>query len=134
MMTPWPFTQWGLDIMGLFLTALRQLKFLVVGINYFTKWVEAEALATIRRKIFETLYGGTSSTGTRYQGYLSPTMEDNSTTAHLEIFAHSWVLRITTHLQHIHRSTVKSKSRTGLCSRSSRPGSRGQRVSGPTSY
>ena len=48
--TPWPFAQWGLDIMGLFLTAARQLKFLVVGIDYFTKWVEAEALATITEK------------------------------------------------------------------------------------
>ena len=28
--------------MGPFPTALRQLKFLVVGIDYFTKWVEAE--------------------------------------------------------------------------------------------
>jgi len=27
-----------------------QLKFLVVGIDYFTKWVEAEALATITEK------------------------------------------------------------------------------------
>ena len=34
---PWPFAQWGLDIMGPFLTAVRQLKFLVVGIDYFTK-------------------------------------------------------------------------------------------------
>ena len=33
--------------MGLFLIAIRQLKFLVVGIDYFTKWVEVEALATI---------------------------------------------------------------------------------------
>ena len=32
--------------MGPFPTAARQLKFLVVGIDYFTKWVEAEALAT----------------------------------------------------------------------------------------
>ena len=31
-------------------TVVRQLKFLVVGINYFTKWVEAEALATITEK------------------------------------------------------------------------------------
>ena len=46
----WPFAQWGLDIMGPFLTALRQLKFLVVGIDYFTKWVKAEALATITEK------------------------------------------------------------------------------------
>ena len=50
MMTPWPFAQWGLDIIGPFPTAVRQLKFLVVGIDYFTKWVEAEALATITEK------------------------------------------------------------------------------------
>ena len=37
MMAPWPFTQWGLDIIGPFSTAVRQLKFLVVGIDYFTK-------------------------------------------------------------------------------------------------
>ena len=36
--------------MGPFPTAIRQLKFLVVGIDYFTKWVEAEALATITEK------------------------------------------------------------------------------------
>lgn len=30
--------------------ALRQLKFLVVGIDYFTKWVEAKPLATITEK------------------------------------------------------------------------------------
>ena len=33
-----------------FPTTVRQLKFLVVGIDYFTKWVEAEALATIMEK------------------------------------------------------------------------------------
>ena len=37
MTAPWSFTQWGLDIMGPFPTALRRLKFLVVGIDYFTK-------------------------------------------------------------------------------------------------
>ena len=36
--------------MGPFPTALRQLKFLVVGIDYFTKWVKAEPLATIMEK------------------------------------------------------------------------------------
>ena len=50
MTAPWPFAQRGLDIMGLFPTAIRQLKFLVVGIDYFTKWMEAEALATITEK------------------------------------------------------------------------------------
>ena len=50
MTAPWPFAQWGLDIMGLFPTVVQQLKFLVMGIDYFTKWVEAEALATIIEK------------------------------------------------------------------------------------
>ena len=46
----WPFAQWGLEIMGPFPTAVKQLKFLVVGIDYFIKWVEVEALATITEK------------------------------------------------------------------------------------
>ena len=50
MMAPWPFAQWGLYIMGPFPIALQQLKLLVVGIDYFTKRVEAEALATITEK------------------------------------------------------------------------------------
>ena len=46
-MAPWPFAQWGLDILGPFSLGTRQMKFLVVGIDYFTKWVEAEPLAKI---------------------------------------------------------------------------------------
>ena len=33
-----------------FSIVLRQLKLLIVGIDYFTKWVEAEALATKTKK------------------------------------------------------------------------------------
>ena len=36
--------------MGPFPTAVRQLKFLEVSIDYFTKWVEVEALSTITEK------------------------------------------------------------------------------------
>ena len=50
MMASWPFAQWRLDIIGPFPIAIRQLKFLVVDIDYFTKWVEAETLATITEK------------------------------------------------------------------------------------
>ncbi|XP_023924424.1 uncharacterized protein LOC112035820 [Quercus suber] len=45
--SPWPFAQWGIDIMGPLPQGKRQVKFLLVAIDYFTKWVEAEALATI---------------------------------------------------------------------------------------
>uniref|UniRef100_A0A2N9G1W1 Uncharacterized protein n=1 Tax=Fagus sylvatica TaxID=28930 RepID=A0A2N9G1W1_FAGSY len=48
--SPWPFAQWGLDIMGPFPVGTKQAKFLVVAIDYFTKWVEAEPLATITEK------------------------------------------------------------------------------------
>jgi hypothetical protein len=50
MTAPWPFAQWGLDIMGPLPIGRGQLKFLVVGIDYFTKWVEAEPLVTIIEK------------------------------------------------------------------------------------
>ena len=56
----WPFAQWGLDIVGLFPIDLWQLKFLIVGIDYVTKWVEAKTLATIIGKMSETSFGKVS--------------------------------------------------------------------------
>jgi len=44
----WPFAQWGLDILGLFPWATGNRRFVLVVIDYFTKSVEAEALANIR--------------------------------------------------------------------------------------
>ena len=46
--SPWPFAQWGLDIMGPFPKVVGNKKYLLVGIDYFTKWVEAKPLANIR--------------------------------------------------------------------------------------
>ena len=46
--SPWPFAQWSLDILGPFPKAVGNKRFLLVGTDYFTKWVEAEALANIR--------------------------------------------------------------------------------------
>ncbi|XP_019194065.1 PREDICTED: uncharacterized protein LOC109188017 [Ipomoea nil] len=42
-----PFAKWGIDLLGPLLAAPGGLKFCVVAIDYFTKWVEAEPLATI---------------------------------------------------------------------------------------
>ena len=46
--SPWLFAQWGLDIVGPFPKAARNKRFLLVSIDYFTKWVEAKPLANIR--------------------------------------------------------------------------------------
>ena len=43
--SPWPFAQWGIDIMGPLPQGKRHVRFLLVTIDYFTKWVEVEALA-----------------------------------------------------------------------------------------
>ena len=43
----WPFAQWGIDIVGPLPQGKGQVKFLLVAIDYFTKWVEAETLAKI---------------------------------------------------------------------------------------
>ena len=43
----WSFAQWGIDIVGPLPQDKGQVKFLLVAIDYFTKWVEVEALTTI---------------------------------------------------------------------------------------
>ncbi|XP_075481215.1 uncharacterized protein LOC142521926 [Primulina tabacum] len=42
-----PFDQWGIDIVGTFLIAYAQKNFLLVAVDYFSKWLEAEPLARI---------------------------------------------------------------------------------------
>ncbi|GKD83983.1 reverse transcriptase domain-containing protein, partial [Tanacetum coccineum] len=44
---PWPFYKWGIDIAGPFLKGLGKVKFLIVAMDYFTKWIEAKAVETI---------------------------------------------------------------------------------------
>ncbi|GJT42974.1 reverse transcriptase domain-containing protein [Tanacetum coccineum] len=46
-MSPWPFYKWGIDIAGPFPEGPGKVKFLIVAIDYFTKWIEAKAVATI---------------------------------------------------------------------------------------
>nr|XP_025647464.1 uncharacterized protein LOC112742446 [Arachis hypogaea] len=42
-----PFAQWGVDLLGPFPVGLGQVKYLIVAIDYYTKWIEAEPLASI---------------------------------------------------------------------------------------
>jgi hypothetical protein len=43
--TPWPFHTWGMDLLGPFQWAVGQLRFMVVAIDYFTKWIEDKAIS-----------------------------------------------------------------------------------------
>ena len=46
-LSPWPFVMWGIDITNPFSPSKGQCKYLLVGIDYFTKWIEVEPLTAI---------------------------------------------------------------------------------------
>ncbi|GAU38058.1 hypothetical protein TSUD_146160 [Trifolium subterraneum] len=43
----WPFAWWGMDILGPFSTTSRQVKYLIVAVDYFTKWIEEVPLTKL---------------------------------------------------------------------------------------
>ncbi|XP_016185482.1 uncharacterized protein K02A2.6-like [Arachis ipaensis] len=47
MMASRPFAQWGVDLLGSFPPGPGQVKYFIVAIDYYTKWVEAKPLASI---------------------------------------------------------------------------------------
>nr|XP_043620395.1 uncharacterized protein LOC122592271 [Erigeron canadensis] len=49
----WSFSKWGINIVGPFLQAPGKVRFLVVAVDYFTKWIEAKPLVTISGKQME---------------------------------------------------------------------------------
>ena len=52
--SPWPFAKWGMDILGPFPLGRGQTKFMIVAVDYFTKWIEAEALTKITAQQVQT--------------------------------------------------------------------------------
>ncbi|KAL0453507.1 UNVERIFIED_CONTAM: Gag-Pol polyprotein [Sesamum latifolium] len=63
-----PFDQWGIDIVGPFPTAVAQKKFIILVVEYFTKWVEAEAVVRISEKEVWNPEVMISDNGTQFQG------------------------------------------------------------------
>jgi hypothetical protein len=43
----WPLQRWGMDLVGPLPTTQGNFKFVAVAVDYFTKWVEAKALANV---------------------------------------------------------------------------------------
>ncbi|GKV24654.1 hypothetical protein SLEP1_g34238 [Rubroshorea leprosula] len=55
--SPWPFAQWGVDLLGPFMKGKGGCTYLVVVVDYFTKWIEAKPLSmTTEKKIEEFLF------------------------------------------------------------------------------
>ncbi|RDY13539.1 Pol polyprotein, partial [Mucuna pruriens] len=50
--SPWPFSMWGIDVIGpVEPKASNGHRFILVTINYFTKWVEAASYPNVTRSI-----------------------------------------------------------------------------------
>lgn len=51
----WPFARWGIDIVGLLPRAPGNMRFALVAVEYlyFSKWVKAEALASITARTIQ---------------------------------------------------------------------------------
>ncbi|XP_074376873.1 uncharacterized protein LOC141718391 [Apium graveolens] len=49
-LVPCPFFQWGIDIVGPFPKSKNQCQYIVVEVDYATKWVKAKPLSKIREK------------------------------------------------------------------------------------
>ena len=113
--------------MGPFPMAMWQLKFLVVEIDYFTKWVEAEPLATIMEKNVQSFIWKSIISHFGILESLPRTMAKNLTTMHSETSANSWGSKTTIHHLPTHKPMVKSKLQTDPYSRCPRLSFRGQR-------
>ncbi|KAM2868255.1 hypothetical protein FF1_016347 [Malus domestica] len=47
MISPWPFAQWGLDLIGTMPVWKGKVRYTIVAVDYFTKCSEVKPLATI---------------------------------------------------------------------------------------
>jgi hypothetical protein len=65
LITPsWPLQRWGINIVGPLTTAQGNYKYVVVAVEYFTKWIEVKPLVNIAavglRRFFLAKYNVTS--------------------------------------------------------------------------
>lgn len=50
-MAPWPFAQWGVDLVGSFPLGKGGVKYMIMAVDYFMKLAKVESLATITSKV-----------------------------------------------------------------------------------
>jgi hypothetical protein len=63
----WPLQRWGLDLLGPLPPAQGNLRYVVVAVEYFSKWIEAKPLATITSATSRNSFGKTLFVTSAYQ-------------------------------------------------------------------
>ena len=108
--SPWPFQQWGLVILGPLPIGKGQCRFIIVAVDYFTKWLKPNLWPQSQNKRYAILCGEPLYAGLVSQEPLYQIMESNLTTPSSGIFVPSSELRIITRPQHIRSLMVRHKS------------------------
>ena len=111
MMAQWPFAQWGLDILGPFPLRTRQMKFLVVKIDYQQR---------SHNRMLRTSFGRTLYVGLGCLGYWFLIMDDNLITRFSGTSASTLESRIISPYPPTPKQMVKQKWQTNSCWKSSK--------------
>ncbi|GJZ22906.1 reverse transcriptase domain-containing protein [Tanacetum coccineum] len=102
----WPFYKWGIDIAGPFSKGPGKVKFLIVAMDYFTKWIEAKPVATItgnqiKKFIWDNITNGLVERANRSLG--------EGIKARLEARSKNWMEELP-HVLWAHRTMIKSSN------------------------
>jgi hypothetical protein len=63
----WPLQRWGLDLLGPLPPAQGNLRYVLVAVEYFSKWIEAKPLATIPSVTVQKFFWQTLFVSSAYQ-------------------------------------------------------------------
>ncbi|GJW91898.1 reverse transcriptase domain-containing protein [Tanacetum coccineum] len=99
--SPWPFYKWEIDIAGPFSKGPGKVKFLIVAIDYFTKWIEAKPVATITGNQIKKFTNGLVERANRSLG--------EGIKARLEERSKDWMGELS-HILWAHRTMIKSSN------------------------
>ncbi|GJR79816.1 reverse transcriptase domain-containing protein [Tanacetum coccineum] len=99
--SPWPFYKWGIDIAGPFSEGPGKVKFLIVTMDYFTKWIEAKSVATITGNQIKKLTNGLIETANRSLG--------EGIKARLKARSKNWMEELS-HVPWAHHTMIKSSN------------------------
>ncbi|GJY18857.1 reverse transcriptase domain-containing protein [Tanacetum coccineum] len=97
----WPFYMWGIDIAGPFPKGPGKVKFLIVSMDYFLKWIEAKPVATITGKQIKKFTNGLVERANRSLG--------EGIKARLEARSKNWMEELP-HVLWAHRTMIKSSN------------------------